>query len=100
MGDRQKASDLVLKAFSNIGEEFSDWRLYLIGPVDESLLELLNGFKSENPSVSGKISCLGFVERDELYRRYDEAEIHMAPSRWESFGAWWPLRPWPRKTSF
>jgi glycosyltransferase involved in cell wall biosynthesis len=54
--------------------------------VNESFLELLNGFKSEHPSVSGKISCLGFVERDELYRRYGEAEIHMAPSRWESFG--------------
>jgi glycosyltransferase involved in cell wall biosynthesis len=72
----------------------------LIEPVDESFLELLNGFKSEHPSVSGKISCMGFVERDELYRRYGEAEIHMAPSRWESFGLGDPLRPWPWKTSF
>ncbi len=33
-----------------------------------------------------KYPAMGFVERDELYRRYGEAEIHMAPSRWESFG--------------
>ena len=86
LGDRQKASDLVLKAFSNISEEFPDWRLCLIGSLDESFLELLKGFKLEHPSVFGKISCLGFVERNVLYKRYSEAEILMAPSRWESFG--------------
>jgi glycosyltransferase involved in cell wall biosynthesis len=80
--DRQKAFDLVLKAFSNISGEFPDWRLYLMGPVDESFLELLNGFKSEHPFVPGKISCLGFIERDGLYRRCGEAEIRICRPLW------------------
>ena len=77
MVDRQKASGLVLKAFYNVRGEFPDWRLHLIGPVDESFLELLNGFKSERPFVPGKLSCLGFIEMYELYRRCGEAEIRI-----------------------
>jgi glycosyltransferase involved in cell wall biosynthesis len=86
IGDRQKASELALEAFSKICIEFPNWKLALIGPMESTFFEFLEGVKAKNILAANRIPYLGFVERAELYRRYSEAKILIIPSRWESFG--------------
>jgi len=54
--------------------------------MDRHFYRFIEELKSKRPSAASRISYLGFVERDELYRRYSEAKILLMPSRWESFG--------------
>ncbi|VVB72868.1 Glycosyltransferase Gtf1 [uncultured archaeon] len=86
MGSRQKASELVLEAFSDISADFPDWKLTLVGPMDSSFSSLLDDLKIKNPLVSERISYQGFIKRDLLYKCYSEAKVMMVPSRYESFG--------------
>jgi L-malate glycosyltransferase len=86
IGSSQKGSELALKAFSEICEEFPDWELLLTGSIENQFCNFMNDFLSERPLAAKRISYVGFVERDELYRLYSEAKILLAPSRWESFG--------------
>jgi glycosyltransferase involved in cell wall biosynthesis len=86
IGNPQKASDLALEAFADICEDFPNWELLLIGSMDRHFYRFIEELKSKRPSAASRISYLGFVERDELYRRYSEAKILLMPSRWESFG--------------
>ncbi len=66
LGTKAKATEILLEAFSKI-EHLDDWKLILVGSIDES-------FK-------------GYVsDRDEIYRYYSESKIFCFPSRSESFG--------------
>ncbi|HWQ18178.1 MAG TPA: glycosyltransferase [Methanotrichaceae archaeon] len=86
IGEYQKASELALEAFSSISKEFPDWELDLVGPMSDKFLKQVEDIKARDILAADRITCLGFVERRELYRCYKEAKILMIPSRWESFG--------------
>lgn len=86
LGLRAKGSELVLEAFLNVCEEYPGWELVLIGSLEGTFTEFLEKFKDKNAILAGRISYLGILDTVSLYKRYSEAKILIAPSRWESFG--------------
>jgi glycosyltransferase involved in cell wall biosynthesis len=85
IGAHQKASEIILEAFSRVCQEFPDWKLVLVGPIEEGFLETLKKSVREK-GLEGKVTYLGFIEsRREVYEQYSRAKILALPSRFEGF---------------
>ena len=75
-----------MDAFSKI-ENLDDWKLILVGSIDESFKDYIDDYFKVNPHLIDKIIFKGYVsDRDEIYRYYSESKIFCFPSRSESFG--------------
>jgi glycosyltransferase involved in cell wall biosynthesis len=86
LGIKTKATEVLLEAFARI-KVLDDWKLILVGRVEESFKEYINNFFKTNPHLRDKIIFKGYVsDRDEIYRYYSESKIFCFPSRSESFG--------------
>ena len=86
LGIKTKATEILLEAFSRINE-LEDWKLILVGRVEESFKEYIDNFFRTNPHLRDKIIFKGYIsDRDEIYRYYSESKIFCFPSRSESFG--------------
>lgn len=86
MGLKEKASELALEAFLRVCEEFPNWKLALIGSMEDSFSTFFENFRTRNASIGDRILYLGFMNMKQLYKQYSESKILIAPSRWESFG--------------
>lgn len=86
--ERRKGVTDAVAAFALAGERFADARLVLAGasgdrrfePDRSELLALVPA------RMHDRISWLGHVGGDELYRCAAEATVTICPSRWEGFG--------------
>jgi L-malate glycosyltransferase len=86
LGTKAKATEILLDAFSKI-EDLDDWKLILVGSIDESFKDYIDTYFKVNPHLIDKIIFKGYVsDRDEIYRYYSESKIFCFPSRSESFG--------------
>jgi len=86
LGTKAKSTDILLEAFSKI-EKLNDWRLILVGSVEESFKEYIDNYFKIYPHLRDKVIFKGYIsERDEIYRYYSESKIFCFPSRSESFG--------------
>jgi glycosyltransferase involved in cell wall biosynthesis len=86
LGTKAKATEILLEAFSKI-ENLYDWKLILIGSIDESFKPYLDDYFKINPHLIDKIIFKGYVSnRDEIYKYYSKSKIFCFPSRSESFG--------------
>jgi len=89
IGSYQKGSDVVLEAFAGVSLDFPNWRLLLIGRMENEFADYLRDFRSRgNETIRDKIVYVGSVERERerLYEYYGKATILAFPSRFESFG--------------
>jgi glycogen synthase len=90
--ERRKGIDTLLEALPAIGAEFPDARFLIAG--DDSIPAAGSGrtFRQlweqspEAATLSGRVSFLGRVTEERLAELYAEADIFVAPSRYESFG--------------
>jgi len=86
LGYEQKATEILLEAFSKI-KDLKDWKLILIGGVEESFQNYLNTFFEKNPDLHEKVIFKGYVsDRDEICKYYSKSKVFCFTSRWESFG--------------
>lgn len=86
LGTRPKATEILLEAFAKI-KKLNDWKLILIGSVEESFKDYIENYFSINPHLKDKVIFKGRIsERDEIYRYYSKSKIFCLPSRSESFG--------------
>lgn len=86
LGTKAKATEILLEAFSKIGN-LDNWKLILVGSIDESFKDYIDDYFKVNPHLIDKIIFKGYVsDRDEIYRYYSESRIFCFPSRSESFG--------------
>jgi L-malate glycosyltransferase len=86
LGTKAKATEILLEAFSKV-ENLGDWKLILVGSIDESFKAYIDDYFELNPHLIDKIIFKGYVtDRDEIYRYYSESKIFCFPSRSESFG--------------
>lgn len=84
LGTPQKATDVLLEAFAKIAEQIPDWELHLVGGVEKSFEEWLDGFWMQYPTLKERIRFLGNIaDRDELYDTYRRSKIFALPSAWE-----------------
>ena len=86
LGTLPKATDVLLNAFAGSAAE-SDWKLYLVGPVDQSFKPYIRNFLSSHEDIRDRICFTGEIrDKEKLTEYYKRAKIFALPSRSESFG--------------
>lgn len=73
-------------ALNKIRDEIKDWKIHIVGPIEDKdyyskLISAVNKL-----SLSDKIFFLGELPYDELIKEYVTAKIFVLPSKKESFG--------------
>jgi len=84
LGSYQKATEILLKAFSIIAKEI-DWSLHLAGNIDIDFLKEKENFLKMHPELLGSITFHGPMSNVELYKLYNQSKIFCLPSRYEGF---------------
>lgn len=85
-GTREKASDTLLYAFAKSANQH-DYKLKIIGTVEESFKPFIDKFFTEYPDMKGRVIFAGEIhDREELRQEYKKARVFSLPSRQESFG--------------
>jgi glycogen(starch) synthase len=85
----RKGADVLLDAIVRLIDRGSDVTLSLIG--DDTLhtpsgRTLHQEFEHDHPELADRVSFLGRVDDDTLKLHYAQADVFVAPSRFESFG--------------
>lgn len=87
IGSYEKATDILLQGFKLASKHINNWRLRIIGPIQNGFKEYLNEFFDENPQLKSRIDIVGAVyDRSKLEQEYRHAKIFCLTSRYESFG--------------
>jgi glycosyltransferase involved in cell wall biosynthesis len=86
IGTIQKATEVLCKAFALFAEDHSNWKLEIIGPIDEGFKMFIHQYFLNYPHLRGNASFTGEItDRDVLRQRYKKAKIFALTSRWEGF---------------
>lgn len=87
IGSYEKANDVLLQGFKLASNDIMDWRLRLVGPIQDEFKDYLNKFFHENPQLKSKIDIVGPIyDRVKLEEEYRKAKIFSLTSKYESFG--------------
>lgn len=72
---------------SILGCDLNDWKLVLVGPIENNFDSYVEQKIKEHPHLKGKIELVGNVEdRVALYQYYNRSKIFCLTSPFESFG--------------
>lgn len=82
-GTFQKNTELLLGALSKV--EFTDWKVYLIGPIEKSFISYIDKFYENNVSLKDKIFFLNELEKEKLDAIYLKSKLFILSSRYEGF---------------
>ena len=86
LGTKQKNTELLLQSFKEFHRKNENWRLQLVGPMEEAFKEYYHNFLLENQELKYAIEYMGEIkDQEKLFKIYSEAKIFALPSRWESF---------------
>lgn len=86
IGTKQKATEVLLEAFSKI-KNLEGWKLILIGEINQEFQQYIKNYFHENKNLQDKVLFKGHISnRDEIYEYYSKSKIFCLTSRWESFG--------------
>lgn len=86
LGTPPKKTDLLLNAFAQVALEFPDWKLKLVGSIEESFKEYIENFFAKNPELKERVEFTGPIyDRTVLEQEYTKAKIFCLPSAWEGF---------------
>lgn len=76
LGTEQKATDVLLEAFALIADEIPDWKLRLVGSVEEAFQPFLEQYWKKFPKLVGRIEFTGaLLEKKDLYEEFQRAKI-------------------------
>lgn len=83
---RQKGIHILINAFSRLSSQFSDWKIYIVGPVQDiryyKELQVIIQVKK----LESQVIFLGPLYNDKLKEEYSTASIFCLPSIYETFG--------------
>jgi glycosyltransferase involved in cell wall biosynthesis len=84
IGTHQKNTELLLEALKDV--ELKDWKVYILGPVEESFQSYVDNYFNINPHLAERIIFTGNIaDRKELFEWYNRAKIFCLTSRFEGF---------------
>lgn len=87
LGSIQKATEVLLEAFAKASAYIGNWKLKLIGSVEEHFNQYIEDYFKRYPHLKDNVIFTGVInDRKELEKEYRKAKIFCLPSRWESFG--------------
>ena len=82
---KNKSIDQLLIALSKI--DLKDWKVVLIGKIEEDIQEFIDDFFKENPQLKDKIILKGYIsDKEVLNKEYAKSSIYCCNSKKESFG--------------
>ena len=80
-----KGIDILIKAYSNIALKFPDWKLLLVGPVeDKKYYKFLNSM-IKDLGLKSRVKFLGAISEDRLKILYLKSSIYCLCSRRRAF---------------
>lgn len=84
IGTEVKNNEMLLRAIEKI--DMKDWKVYLIGPIDNSFMAKIGEFFEKNPKQKSKIILVGNVEdKSSLYEWYARSKVFCLTSNSEGF---------------
>jgi len=87
LGSDEKKTENILKAFKEFSKINSNWKLLLVGPMEENFKEFYKIFLEENENLTDRIIYKGEIrERKALYNIYKKTKAFILNSEFESFG--------------
>lgn len=86
LGTKQKATEVLLEAFSRIQSDIPEWKLVLIGSIEPDFRKYIDTYFDNNPKLKERVLFKGHIsDRKSLNYYYEKASVFALPSRWESF---------------
>lgn len=87
LGTKQKATEILLEGFQRASSEISnDWKLILIGSMENDFKEYFKSFLKEHENIASRIIYKGEIkDRQLLNKAYEKCKIFILTSRWEGF---------------
>ncbi len=86
LGTHQKATEILLNAFTKICDKIPNWKLKLAGKFRENI-NIADEFFKAHPELKDRVIFAGMInDREQLINMYRESKIFAFPSRFESFG--------------
>jgi glycosyltransferase involved in cell wall biosynthesis len=84
IGTQQKNTALLLDALKIT--DLKDWKVYILGPIEESFKKYIADFYKEYPQLENKVIFTGNItDRKELFDWYNRSKIFCLSSRYEGF---------------
>lgn len=84
IGTEQKNTELLLEALKIT--DLKDWKVYILGPIEESFMKYIAEFYIECPQLKNKVIFTGNItDRQELFNWYNKSKIFCLSSRHEGF---------------
>lgn len=89
IGTFQKNTTLFLEALAMT--DLKDWKVYILGPIEESFTRYINQFFEKYPYLRDQVIFTGNIsDRKELFEWYNKAKIFCLTSRFEGFPVTFP----------
>lgn len=86
IGAAVKANHILMEAFKYIAPILPDWKLKLIGPVEDSFKDYLKKFFDENKDIADRVILTGEItDKSVLDGEYRKAKIFCLTSYFEGF---------------
>lgn len=84
LGTPEKNTDMFLRALSQV--DLKDWKVDLIGPVENSFQPVIDAFFRDNPDKIRNVVFTGAIyDKQKLWEYYNRAKVFVLSSRWESY---------------
>lgn len=84
LGNYAKNTELLLDVLTRVN--LKEWKVYLVGHIEEHFKQYIESFFDSNPQLKNKIIFTGnIVDRKELFELYNQCKIFLGTSRSESF---------------
>lgn len=84
LGSLPKNTEMFIRAIENL--KLGNWRICLIGPVEDSLKSTIRDFYNRFPDKKESVLFEGPIySKKELWEFYNKAKVFVLTSRWESY---------------
>lgn len=89
IGSYQKNTELFLNAIEKV--QLQDWKVYLIGEVDDNFKPFIKTYFDRNKNLVDKVIFKGNItSREKIYKYYKRSKIFCMTSRYEGFPLVYP----------
>ncbi|MBK1813883.1 glycosyltransferase [Clostridium sp. YIM B02505] len=86
IGTYEKANEILLQGFKLASDKLNDWKLKVVGPIEDKFNDYINNFLNENPTLREKIIFTGAIyDKEKLENEYKKAKVFCLTSRYEGF---------------
>ena len=81
IGIKEKANHILLEAFALVHNEIPEWRVHLVGEIDDSFVLYIEKYFQKYPELSEKVIFKGLIEdKAQLFSEYACAKLFVLTS--------------------